>query len=208
VSFVEKHGLASAERRERAAAIVRTIEVEGLETIRFAFPDQHGVLRGKTLVADEAVKAFDSGVLVTATLIAKDTAHRTVFPVFNQHGGHTLEGLAGGGDIVLVADLTTFRVLPWSPKSGWVLCDAYLADGRPVPYATRNVLRQAVSGLASRGWEMLAGIEVEFHVFRMEDPKLTPADATQPGTPPQVGCRVATSTSPSSATTRSSRCST
>ena len=32
----------------------------------------------------------------------------------------------------------------------------------------------------------MCGLEIEFHVFRIADPKLRPADAGQPGTPPDV----------------------
>ena len=53
-----------------------------LEVVRFAFADQHGVLRGKTLVASDAARAMRDGVAMTSTLLAKDTSHRNVFPVF------------------------------------------------------------------------------------------------------------------------------
>ena len=47
-SFVERHGLWSPEQTRRAAALARVIKQRKLETIRFSFADQHGVLRGKT----------------------------------------------------------------------------------------------------------------------------------------------------------------
>ena len=54
---------------------------------------------------------------------------------------HEMEGAA---DFLIVADPATFRVLPWAPDSGWVLCDLYFADGRPVPFDTRRLLRLAL----------------------------------------------------------------
>jgi glutamine synthetase len=33
---------------------------------------------------------------------------------------------------IQVADPTTFRVLPWAPTTGWLLCDVYFNDGRPL----------------------------------------------------------------------------
>ena len=39
-----------------AATVEKEIEDRKLELVRFSFPDQHGVLRGKTLVAEEAAK--------------------------------------------------------------------------------------------------------------------------------------------------------
>src|SRR3546814_13437521 len=35
-------------------------------------------------------------------------------------------------------------------------------------------------------YDYMAGLEVEFHVFKLVDPKLAPTDAGQPGNPPEV----------------------
>jgi glutamine synthetase len=52
-----------------------------------------------------------------------------------------------------------------------------------VPYDSRAVLKKALAGLEH---DFVAGLEVEFHVFRISNPRLHPADAGQPGTPPDV----------------------
>ena len=54
LSFVDRHDLWSDAQRLAASAVEREIKRRKLEVIRFAFCDQHGVLRGKTLVASEA----------------------------------------------------------------------------------------------------------------------------------------------------------
>jgi glutamine synthetase len=66
------------------------------------------------------------------------------------------------------------------------LCDLYFNDGRPVPFATRNLYRGVIDKLAQRGFDFVAGLEVEFHLFRLEDAKMAPEDAGQPGNPPSV----------------------
>jgi len=111
-TFVDRHELWSAEQRRAAAAVEREIKQRKLEVIRFAFCDQHGVLRGKTLVASEAASAMRSGVTMTSTLLAKDTSHRTVFAVFSEGGGMGLDEMEGAGNFVMIADPATFRVLP------------------------------------------------------------------------------------------------
>ena len=112
--------------------------------MRLSFPDQHGILRGKTVVATEAAAAMRNGCSITTTLLAKDTAHKTAFPVFTAGGGFGMAEMEGGGDFLMIADPTTFRVLPWAPRTGWVLCDIYFADGRPVPFSTRHLYRRAL----------------------------------------------------------------
>lgn len=186
MSFVERHGLWSAEQSEAAARVERMIAEHDIEMVRLSFADQHGVLRGKALVANEAAKALSRGCMITTTMLAKDTSHRTVFPVFTAGGGFGMREMQGAADIVMVPDPTTFRVLPWSPKSAWVLCDLYFQDGRPVPFSSRQIYRAALKRLEERGQEFVAGLEVEFHLFKLEDARMTPADATQPGQPPAI----------------------
>ena len=182
-SFVERHGLWRAEQREAADRMLAAIAQHRLHSLRFSFADQHGVLRGKTVVAAEAAGALAAGVGVTTTLLAKDTSHRTVFPVFTAGGGFGLREMQGAADMLMVADPTTFRVLPWAPGTGWVLCDLHFHDGRPVPFDTRRLYRDVHARLERTGHALLAGLEVEFHLFRLLDPKLAPGDAGTPGVP-------------------------
>jgi len=185
-SFVARHDLWNHIQAKAAAQVERVIKKEKLEVVRFSFADQHGVLRGKTLVASEAAGAMRSGVTMTTTLLAKDTAHRTVYPVFKPGGGFAMEEMQGGSDFVMVADPTTFRILPWANKTGWMLCDIYFGNGKPVPYSTRARCRDALATLAKAGFDFLAGLEVEFHLFKIENPRLTPADASWPPEAPDV----------------------
>ena len=186
MSFVERHGLWSSEQKEAAARLRRVVEDQKLEVIRFSFPDQHGILRGKTLVASEALAALESGCTITTTMFAKDTSHKTVFPVFSAGGGFGMREMEGAADVLMVADPLSFRVLPWSSSTGWLLCDVYFADGRPVPFATRNLMKSALATLDKRGYDFVAGLEVECHIFKLEDSKMSPEDAGQPGNPPSV----------------------
>ena len=106
--------------------------------------------------------------------------------MFAAGGGFGTKDMEGGADVIMVADPTTFRVLPWAPTTGWMLCDLHFADGRPAPFATRNLYRGVLEKLAKRGYDFVAGLEVEFHLFKLEDAKTAAEDAGQPGTPPQV----------------------
>ena len=160
------------------------LKLEGLKAVRFSFADQHGVLRGKTLAVAEVPAALERGVTVTSTLLLKDTSHRTVFPAFTPGGGVGMPEMQDAADILMMADPATFRVLPWAPETGWMLCELAFQDGRPVPYCTRRILKEALETL--KPLEFMCGLEIEFHVFRIADPNLKPADAGQPGTPPEV----------------------
>ena len=185
-TFVERYALWSDDQLKAAALVSKAIAEQALETLRFSFVDQHGVLRGKTITAADAAHALHNGCTATTTLLAKDTAHRTVFPVFTAGGGFGMPEMEGGGDFLLIPDPTTFRMLPWAAKSGWVLCDIYFPNGKPVPFSTRRILRDTLDRLRNAGFEYLAGLEVEFHLFALTNPRLAPADATWPPEPPEV----------------------
>jgi glutamine synthetase len=184
--FVDRYGLWSEAQARAAAAVDKAIVQKKLELVRFSFPDQHGVLRGKTLVAREASQAMRKGVTMTSTLFAKDTAHRTVFPVFDSGAGIGVPEMTGAGNFIMVADPRTFNVLPWADNTGWVLCDCYFGNGRKVPIATRQLFSDALAKLEKLGFDYVAGIEIEFHLFKMEDPRLGAATLNWPAEPPLV----------------------
>ena len=186
MSFVERHVLWSKEQQEAAGRLRKIVEQQKLEVIRLSFPDQHGILRGKTLVASEALASLESGCSITTTMFAKDTSHRTVFPVFTAGGGFGMREMEGAADVLMVPDPLSFRVLPWASATGWLLCDVHFADGRPVPFATRHLYREVLKKLETRGYDFVAGLEVECHIFKLDDAKMSPEHAGQPGTPPDV----------------------
>jgi glutamine synthetase len=186
MSFVARFAHWSPEQKAAAARVQRLIEERGLEVVRIGFPDQHGLLRGKALMAGEAPGALTSGISITSSLLAKDTSNKTVFPVWSAGGGFGHAAFEGAGDLVMVPDPLTFRELPWAPRTGWMLADLHLPDGSPVPYATRHIHRTALSRLASAGYDYVAGLEVELHIFRLESERTWPEDSGQPGRPPLV----------------------
>ncbi|VCU72554.1 Glutamine synthetase [Pigmentiphaga humi] len=183
MSFVDRFGLWSEAQQQAARDVVAALEQGAIEVVRFSFPDQHGILRGKTLVASEAIGALRSGVTITTTMFAKDTSHRTVFPVFTSGGGFSRPEMQGAADVLMVADPLTFKVLPWAPNTGWVLCDTYFQSGVPVPFDTRQLFRKVLGGLADTGFELVTGLEVECHVFKVAQHHMLPQDAGQPGRP-------------------------
>ena len=175
--FVARHGLWTSAQEDAAKQVTQRIAELG--TVRFAFSDAHGVVRGKTLIAADAIGAMRSGVTCTLTMLLKDLSGRTAFPIF-QPGG------SGAGDMVMVADPTTFRVLPWSPQSGWILCDLYSTDGTPHPFSTRALMRHMLDRLDKQGLSWRAGLEVEFHLLKLTDATIGQDHIAMPGPSPKV----------------------
>ena len=133
-------------------------------------------------------RAASAASTVTSTLLLKDTSHRTVFPVFTPGGGIGMPEMQGAADILMVPDPSTFRVLPWAPRTGWLLCDLHFARrarrcrsarARLLQHGARRRWRDAAtsSSPASRSSSTSSSSRT---------PTLAPADAGQPGEPPDV----------------------
>lgn len=183
--FVARHGLWSDAQYAAAGQLRRVMDEIGIEMVRFAFADQHGILRSKTIARAGVAAALRSGVTVPSSLLLKDTSGQSVFSVFTPDTGVGVDGFSGAGDIVLVPDPMSFRVLPWTEHTAWILCDLRFPDGAPVPFCSRSILRTELTALAARGYAMTVGAELEFHVFREESSALTPAHVGAPGRPGQ-----------------------
>ncbi len=184
--FATRCGLNDDARASVLSSVMECVREKGLETVRISFADQHGILRGKVILSDGLAEAMENGVAITSTLLLKDTSHATVFPVWDENAGFGPGILTGASDLVMVPDPGTFRLLPWSPGSGWMLADLYFRDGRPVHLSTRQILRNAVTRLLDDGMEMVCGLEVEFAVYRVTAPNLEHHHSGKPQQPPDT----------------------
>lgn len=168
------------------ADALELIKANKIEVVRLAFADQHGILRGKTIAAADFESTVIGGHSMTSSLLLKDTAHRTTFPIWRGDNAD-MDDYAGARDMIMMPDVKTFRILPWSPHSGWVLCDLVFQDQRPVPLSTRQIARDAAAGLEVLGYDFICGLEVEFHVYKLDDAGLNAsAGVAQPGPAPQT----------------------
>ena len=154
-----------AERNDRVAEVLAEIDGRGLRSVRLAFADVHGVLRGKTIRPDLVGAAFTDGVGITSALLLKDTGQNNVYPVWAPGGGLDKPWLTGAGDVMMLPDPATFRVLPWAERTGWLLCDVFSPEGDPIELSTRRLCATAEQALLADGVRLEAGLEIEFHLY-------------------------------------------
>jgi len=170
--LAERAGVDTAHRRERGDTVVAEVGGRGLHSIRLAFVDPHGVLRGKTLRADLLADVLDNGAGITSALLMKDTGQNNIYPVWAPGAGLGKPWLTGAGDMMMLPDPFTFRTLPWADGVGWLLCDLFSPDGEPVALSTRRACARAEQALAERGYHLRAGLEIEFHLYKLDDQHL------------------------------------
>jgi glutamine synthetase len=147
--------------------------------------DQHGVPRAKAISVEAAVAALSDGLDFSGAIYSLDSGNTVFVPAFSQDGGLSVAELTGFPDVVLLPDPTTFHVLPWASKTGWMLSDAYFANGTAVPFDGRHLLREALRKLEHRGLSFVSGLEVEFLIARSGRTELPFSEAGfSPPTPP------------------------
>ncbi|MDQ1651210.1 MAG: glutamine synthetase [Cryptosporangiaceae bacterium] len=139
------------------------VEVAGdtVDTVLLGFADMQGRLQGKRLAAPYFLAdVLDHAAEGCNYLLAVDVDMNTV-------GGYAMSSWETGyGDFVLKPDLATLHRVPWHPGTVAVMADLRWLDGRPVAQSPRQILGEQLGRLADRGWQALAGTELEFLVFQ------------------------------------------
>ncbi len=173
---------------EAMQRIIEKLADGSIKRVRFAFSDLHGETRCKTLLPSAALRALEQGLYVAGTTLLKDTSDRTALAVFNAGDLGALSSFANAANLLLRADPGTFRMLPWSPGTAWILCQTFYIDGRACEIDPRERLASQVERLRTRGWRLRCGIELEFHVYRTlsSTTHLDPSRAAWPGPAPDV----------------------
>ncbi|MDQ4018426.1 MAG: glutamine synthetase, partial [Actinomycetota bacterium] len=128
------------------------------EYVLLGMPDLNGSLRGKALRRDAFESAVRDGTVMTDLLLALD-------PVDTPITDYERFGIrSGAGDLIVRPELDTLRPLAWRP--GWSICLATPSwrDGTRCELAAREVLRDALAGMAELGYDVMAAFEYELRV--------------------------------------------
>jgi glutamine synthetase len=179
--FIAKHGLWSADQHREARELKARVKKDGLKLIRVAWADPHGVARAKTLTVPAFLSALADGFNINVATTTLDGSGARVFSSFVRGGGMGLEEMTGSPNLTIVPDPATFRVLPWEPGVGWVLCDEYFVSGTPFHFSPRQLLRRQLAALEKRGMRCMVGLEVEFYLFRLAEEQLNDEHVGCPG---------------------------
>jgi glutamine synthetase len=132
-----------------------------IDTVLTVVPDGYGRLLGKRVVGRHFVdQVLEDGVHACVYLFTVDMEMEPL-------PGFTLTSWQRGyGDMKLVPDLATLRVIPWLPKTALVFCDVYDEDGEPIEEAPRWVLKRQLKRAAAQGYVVKTAAELELYCFR------------------------------------------
>jgi glutamine synthetase len=138
------------------AATIGRLREQGIDVVRVSYPDMIGVDRGRDVLVDQLGAATEHG-LAFCRAVYHTSPRGDVVPV---QGG--LE--AGLPDITVYPDLATVTPLPWEPDAAWCLGDAFTTDGQRAPESPRTVAAAVAGRLATAGYRLICGPELEFFV--------------------------------------------
>ena len=133
-----------------------------IDTVLTVVPDGYGRLLGKRIVGRHFVDhVLEAGVHACVYLFTVDMEMEPL-PGFKLTSWER-----GYGDMKLVPDLETLRVIPWLPKTALVFCDVYgEEDGEPIEEAPRWVLKRQLERAAAQGYVVKTAAEFELYCFR------------------------------------------
>src|SRR5215475_9147771 len=144
--------------RKRLELLIRSGEIDTVLTV---FPDHYGRLMGKRVVGRHFLEhVVDDGVHACIYLFTVDMEMEPL-------PGFTLTSWERGyGDMKMVPDLATLRLVPWLPKTALVFCDVVTEDGEPIEEAQRRVLQRQLERAAALGYTVKTAAELELYCFK------------------------------------------
>lgn len=134
--------------------ILKIVDEEGVRFLRLQFTDIMGINKNLEVPRSQFEKALDGQMMFDGSSI---------------QGFTRIEE----SDMLLVPDLDTFQVNPWSSPDGSrvarMICDVYLPGGSPFPGCPRLTLKRQAERAEALGYTMVAGPEAEFFLFHTDD---------------------------------------
>ncbi len=143
------------------SALESLIRKGDVDTVLTVFPDGMGRLMGKRVVGRYFLdRVLEDGVHACIYLFTVDMEMEPL-------PGFTLTSWERGyGDMKMVPDLGTWRLVPWLPRTALVFCDVYTEEGEPIEEAPRWVLKRQLERAGKRGLTVKTASELELYLFR------------------------------------------
>jgi glutamine synthetase len=147
--------------------VVQRVDDEGLRLVRFLYCGNDGTVRAKASGVRGLEGRLASGIGLTVAMQAMNGLDQL----------QPVDGMGPVGEIRLVPDLDTFRVLPYAPRTGALLVDHVTLDGEPAPQCPRCFLKRTIDRLAARdGARLEVAFENEFSLATRTDAGYEPVD--------------------------------
>ena len=139
----------------------------GLRLVRFIWCGNDGTLRAKASSLHGLEGRIKSGIGLTVAMQAMNSLDQL----------QPVEGMGPVGEIRLVPDPDTFRLLPYAPHIGAMLVDQLALDGKPADVCQRTFLKKMEGRLAERSAKLEVAFENEFSLATRVGVDYVPIDS-------------------------------
>ena len=147
--------------------VVGRVDQEGVRLVRFLWCGNDGTVRAKASGRHGLEGRVSSGIGVTVAMQAMNGLDQL----------QPVDGMGPVGEVRLVPDLGTFRVLPYAPRTGALLVDHVTLEGEPAPQCPRSFLKRMEARLAEcDGARLEVAFENEFALAVAVDGGYAPVD--------------------------------
>src|SRR5881409_3052668 len=144
--------------RRRLAQLIAKGDVDTVLTV---FPDALGRLMGKRVVGRYFLDhVVDDGAHACIYLFTVDMEMEPL-PGFKLTSWER-----GYGDMKMVPDLSTARLIPWLPKTALVFCDVFTEEGEPIEEAPRWILKRQIERASALAYVVKTAAELELYCFK------------------------------------------
>ena len=150
-----------------AEELVAQVDAEGLRFVRFLWCGNDGTMRAKGSARHGLEGRLRAGIGVTGAMQAMNALDQL----------QPVPSMGPVGEVRLMPDLATFRVLPYAPHAGAVLTDHMTREGPPAPVCQRSFLKRMEARLAEHGVTLRAAFENEFSLATKIDGAYVPIDS-------------------------------
>ena len=150
-----------------AADVVRQADEAGIRLVRFLWCGNDGTVRAKSSALRGLEGRIQSGIGLTVAMQAMNGLDHL----------QPVDGMGPVGEIRLVPDPSTFRVLPYAPRTGAMIVDHVQLDGTPAPVDQRSFLKGMEAKLAERETKLEVAFENEFSLATSVDGRYVPIDS-------------------------------
>jgi glutamine synthetase len=151
-----------------ASDILEQADEADLRLVRFLWCGNDGTVRAKATSGATLESRIQTGIGLTVAMQAMNGLDQL----------QPVEGMGPVGEIRLVPDPETFRILPYAPRTGAMIVDLIGLDGEPAPQCPRSFLTRIGARLAQREARLEVSFENEFSLATPVDGGFLPVDSS------------------------------
>lgn len=150
-----------------AERIVERAKADGVQLVRFLYCDNGGLIRAKAAHVRSLPGRLRAGIGLSSAM--------QVMNMFDVLSPREDLGLGPSGEVRMVPDPSTYRHLPYAPKSGGMISDLLTLDQQPWGACPRSFLKGQIARAAALGLRLRLAFENEWAVLRREGERFVPA---------------------------------